>query len=291
MYTDKNGKKWYKVGLHIHTTISDGVVEPCEMARIYKNAGYDAVAITDHWNFHDFDKIEGLEIISGCEYNLGSSDTHHDVMHIVGVGMERDPEITDHAIASAQQVINGINSVGGLAVLAHPHWSLNDKSDILPLKGFAAVEIYNAVSEAVMSNRAYSGYIIDSLANDGMYLPIFATDDAHYYNGHDNTRGFVMVAAKSGRTEDILSALKAGDFYASQGPHLEVFRKEDKIIVECSPCTEVAFMSNAAWAPDRMVRADSATYAEYTIKDFEKWIRVEVCDRGGNFAWSNIIEL
>lgn len=289
MFIDENGKKWYKVGLHIHTTISDGKVTPERMARIYKNAGYDAVAMTDHWNYHDFDKIEDLEIISGCEYNLGSSNTIHDVMHIVGFGMKKDPKIERNA--APQAVIDAINGVDGFAVLAHPHWSLNDKSDILPLKGFAAVEIYNAVSEAVMSNRAYSGYIIDSLANDGMYLPIIATDDAHYYNGHDNTRGFVMVAAKSGSAEDILAALKAGDFYASQGPHLEVCREGDKIIARCSPCVTIAFMSNSAWAPDRMVRGDSVTCAEYTVKDFEKWLRVEVCDRAGNFAWSNIIEL
>lgn len=290
MYLDKKGKKWYKVGLHLHTTISDGVVEPAEMARIYKNAGYDAVAMTDHWRFHDFDNIEGLTIISGCEYNLGSSDTNHDVMHIVGVGMKNEPEICRDE-TTAQKTIDSINEAGGLAILAHPHWSLNDKSDILPLKGFWAVEIYNAVSEAGMSNRAYSGYIIDSLANDGYYLPIIATDDAHYYNGHDHIRGFVMVGAKSGSAEDILAALRAGDFYASQGPYLNVRREGEKIVAECSPCTTIAFMSNSAWCPDRMVRGVSETYAEYTPKNFEKWVRVEVCDRGGNFAWSNIIEL
>ena len=107
MYLDKKGKKWYKVGLHLHTTVSDGVVEPAEMARIYKNAGYDAVAMTDHWRFHDFDNIEGLTIISGCEYNLGASDTAEGVMHIVGVGMDHEPKF-DKPI-SRQDIINGIN--------------------------------------------------------------------------------------------------------------------------------------------------------------------------------------
>ena len=41
MFTDEKGKKWYKVGLHVHTTISDGKVTPERMARIYKNAYCD----------------------------------------------------------------------------------------------------------------------------------------------------------------------------------------------------------------------------------------------------------
>ena len=65
MYIDKNGDKWYKVGLHTHTTLSDGKKTPEEMARIYKNAGYDAVAITDHWVYGEEKEIDGLKNISG----------------------------------------------------------------------------------------------------------------------------------------------------------------------------------------------------------------------------------
>ena len=34
----------YKIGLHVHTTLSDGRKSPDEVARIYKEAGFDAIA-------------------------------------------------------------------------------------------------------------------------------------------------------------------------------------------------------------------------------------------------------
>jgi len=290
MYIDKNGDKWYKVGLHIHTTVSDGKKSPEEMARIYKNAGFDAVAMTDHWVYQKETEIEGLKIISGCEYNLGTTNTIGDTMHIVGFGMKKDPKIVRET-ATRQGVIDTINEYGGFAVFAHPYWSLNDKKDAKELSGFSFVEIYNSVSDVYMSNRPDSSYLIESLANDDIIIPIIATDDVHYYNGQDNCISFVMVKAKSGKQKDILKALKDGDYYSSQGPHLEVKREGGKIIAECSPCKKIAFMSNAAWARDRMVRGDWVERAEYTLKDFEKWIRVEVTDKDGNRAWSNIIKL
>ena len=75
MFKDMNGDNRYKVGLHTHTTLSDGRVSPEEAAKIYKAAGYDALAITDHWKYYPEGELEGLLIISGCEYNMGASDT------------------------------------------------------------------------------------------------------------------------------------------------------------------------------------------------------------------------
>ena len=65
MYKASNGKCYYKVGLHIHTNLSDGAVSPEQMAKIYREAGFDAVAITDHWVYHPQGEIGGLKIISG----------------------------------------------------------------------------------------------------------------------------------------------------------------------------------------------------------------------------------
>lgn len=290
MYKDPRGNCWYKVGLHTHTTRSDGLATPQQMARIYRDAGYDAVALTDHWCYSEACELEGLQIISGCEYNLGGGDSAAGVMHIVGVGMNADPCLQDRS-TPPQQVIDAIREKGGLAILAHPHWSLNTPGQVRSLRGFSAVEIYNTVSNVVMSNRPDSGYFIDCLANEGYILPVVCADDVHYYRGEDECRSYVMVQADSGESGDILRALAEGRHYSTQGPELCLSREGGRIIVDCSPVCSVAFMSANVWSPDRMRRGEGITHAEYEPRPFERWLRVEVRDAQDRCAWSNIIRI
>ena len=84
--------------------------------------------------------------------------------------------------------------------------------------GFSLLEIYNTVSNAHLSSRPYSGYIVDVLANCGIVYPLIATDDAHYYDGTDDTISYIMVNAESDSQADILKAIENKNFYASQGP-------------------------------------------------------------------------
>lgn len=288
MTVDNNGNKWYKVGLHIHTSVSDGALSPEAVAKLYRGNGFDAIAITDHWEYGEEKTIEGLHVLSGVEYNVGASQTEELVMHIVGVGMKYKPDT--NGVKTAQEIVDKINEAEGIAILAHPAWSLNRPSDIERVHGFAALEIYNSVSDVVESFRPYSGIIADLLANDGYKLPLIATDDAHYYRGEDECKSYIMVNADSDSTEDILKAIKEEKFYATQGPELHVKREENKIIVDSSECVKVVFVSNAAWAPGRVLKGN-ITHAEYEIKSFEKWVRVEAFNEMGKCAWSNIIQI
>ena len=287
MYTDIYGNKLYKVGLHIHTTLSDGRKTPEEVAKIYKDAGFDAIAITDHWKYHGDSVISDLLIISGCEYNMGASDTSVDVMHIVGVGMESAPNLTRGECAR-QDVIDEIRRCGGLAILAHPAWSLNSPEHAKELSGFEAVEIYNTVSNVNQSSRPYSGYFVDLLANEGIEYPLIATDDSHYYDGEDDTVSYVMVKSEGLSAKNILDAIRHKDFYATQGPELHVRREGNKMIADCSECVMIDFLSNSAWCPDKITRGQGLTHAEYEIKKHDKWVRVEVHDENGKYAWSNV---
>ncbi len=289
MIQDENGKTYYKVGLHTHTTLSDGRKSPEEAAAFYKENGYDAIAITDHWRFYENGTLNGMTIISGCEYNLGKSDTIDGVMHIVGLGMTCEPTLTRDA--TAQQIIDGIHRCGGMAVLAHPFWSLNTPEQILALHGFDATEIYNSVSDVNQSFRPDAGYFVDLMANRAWYRPLLATDDVHYYiPGGDGGRSFVMVEAESNTPQALLSAIADGRFYASQGPYLHVTYDGQTVTVDCSPADRIAFVTNSAWAAKRVCREAGTTHAEYTPVPHEQWVRVEVT-RGNDRAWSNIIPL
>jgi hypothetical protein len=295
MYVDMLGKTRVKLGLHTHTTLSDGKATPEEAARIYLEEGYDAIAITDHWRYGDEDEIEGLKIISGCEYNIGGSDGSH-VVHIIGVGMTSDPQIpsdwqgmTKTAFQKSAEVIKKIKLYNGLAIVGHPAWSLNTPEQIISLGDFDAVEIYNSVSECGMSDRAYSDVIIDQMATAGRLTNIIAVDDTHYYSG-DECRGWIMVEAMDMDTQSLIRAIRAGRFYATQGPEVHIEKiAPDRVKVVCSPCQKVVFQSNTSWAAGRVVREDGLVEAYYTKAPTDRFVRAEVTDENGLKAWTNYV--
>ena len=300
MFTDMTGKRRLKVGLHTHTTVSDGHKTPEEVAAIYKNAGYDAIALTDHWVYGAGGEIGGLTILSGCEYNVGGVDEWtgvHETYHIVGIGMTRDPAVPEEYVRNqdgrirdrVRDIVRLIREAGGLAVLAHPAWSLNTSEQILGCGDFDATEIYNSVSDWGMSDRPYSGIIVDQIASYGMFLPLLATDDTHYYNG-DECRGWVAVEADAVEELGLVEALRQGRFYATQGPEVHLERISPTAVrLTCSPAVKIAFLSNSVWSAGRMVRGEKITEATYEFKRHEIYVRAEVTDACGRVGYSNII--
>ena len=289
MITDSYGQNWYKVGLHIHTTLSDGRKSPEDVIRLYRENGYDAIALTDHWRYGEGRREEGLLILSGCEYNDPEHDGTVGVMHIVGVGMERNPDLT--VGTPHTQVVEEIRACGGLPILAHPAWSMNTLADAQALPGIVHTEVYNAVSEAHESLRAYSEFFVDMCANAGICYGILATDDTHYFDGSDECKGWVMVRAAECTREAIIKALREGDYYASQGPELYVTREDNRFTVECSPCVCLSVLSNLAWTAGRTVRGEDVTGHVYECRPEEKWIRIQCRDKDGRMAWSNVFRV
>ena len=138
MFTDMLGERRYKINLHTHTRRSDGRVSAWLAARTYKEAGYDAIAITDHWVVGMDESLAGLPILPGCEYNFGIDPANEGVYHILSILHEKDPGVkkTD----GLQTCIDKILAAGGIPVLAHPAWSLNDPSEVSKLRGIDFTE-------------------------------------------------------------------------------------------------------------------------------------------------------
>lgn len=295
MYVDMLGKTRVKLGLHTHTTLSDGRATPEEAAQIYLNEGYDAIAITDHWHYGEECEIEGLKILSGCEYNIGGHDGAH-VVHVIGVGMTSDPQIPEDwknmqktAFSKAAEVIKKIKLYNGLAIVGHPAWSLNTPEQLISLGDFDGTEIYNSVSECGMSDRAYSDVIIDQLATAGRLTNILAVDDTHYYEG-DQCRGWIMVESTDMDTDRLVRNIRAGRFYATQGPEVHIEKiAPDKVKIVCSPVNKVVFQSNTTWAAGRIVREDGLVEAEYVKAPDDRFVRAEVTDENGLKAWTNYV--
>ncbi len=287
MQIDLFGKPRYKINLHTHTTLSDGKRSLDEVLARYREEGYDAVALTDHWYYGKGGEIDGMTILSGGEYNIGGSDCRNGVFHIVGFGMSREPSVT--LSMTAQQLIDAIHDAGGLVDLAHPAWSLNTLEQILPLSHVDVTEIYNTVSGMAMSRRADSSLIVDMLASAGRVYPLIAADDAHYYTG-DECVSWIMAEAENNSRESLLDAIKNGRFYATQGPEIHLFREGDEFVVRSAPVSEIVFFSNFVWTP-RAFTGNGITEARYKPRNGECFLRAEVTDKNGKRAWTNIVTL
>ena len=288
MQIDLFGKKRYKVNLHMHTTLSDGRKSPAEAVQIYRQNGYDAVAMTDHWFWGDGEGSEDFTVLAGAEYNIGGNDTLSGVYHILCIGSKRAPSVTKQM--GPQELIDAIHRAGGMAVLAHPAWSLNTPEQILALRDVDATEIYNSVSGVHMSRRADSSLIVDMLAARGRCLPLIGDDDVHYYDGTDDCKTWIMVESEGNTAEHLMPAIRAGKYYATQGPEVHLWREGDEMVVKCSPCREVVFHTARAWAK-RVVEGESVTEARFTPNEEDRFVRVEVVDANGKRGWTNIISL
>ncbi len=118
---------------------------------------------------------------------------------------------------------------------------------------------------------------------------MIATDDAHF-SEPDHFGGWVMVKSEANEPEALLTALKAGHFYSTQGPELRDVRIEgDKVIVECSAAASVVALGWGTGA--KALHGHSLTRAEVPLDRLSNspWVRVSVIDAAGKRAWSNPI--
>ena len=139
-------KKWLLADLHIHSTFSDGSMSVEEIVKIYGEAGFDAIAITDHLfdtqsprslEIHEegksvkdietyFKKIDeiahwaretyDLLVIPGLEICNLLED-----YHILGIDLKE----AINPNQDAESVIEEIHRQGGLAIASHPPLKLS----------------------------------------------------------------------------------------------------------------------------------------------------------------------
>ena len=294
MYIDEKGARWFKGNLHTHTTNSDGRMSPGDCIALFEKNGYDFLSLTDHWKISETRISDGgMLLLSGTEYDFGRTVTEG-IYHIVGVGYGRDPGVT--RADSPQSCIDKIHAAGGLADLAHPAWSMNTADQLLPLRGVDYTEIFNSTSDLPRNCRPYSGLTVDLLAARGVFWKTAAVDDCHWYRG-DECRSFIWVKAEACTAEAILSAMRRGDFYSSQGPRLSVtFDRDAGIVsVDCPPeddVTTAVYCTDTAWTGHRSDSAagdEPLTRGEFALTGRESFVRAEVIDRRGRCAWAQTV--
>lgn len=280
---------WYKGNLHTHTTVSDGVKTPEECIRLYKEAGYSFLAITDHRIFTEGYAEAGFLLLNATEFDTTDYEMRK-AYHITGIGIEG--EVALGTSFTPQDIIDGINDKNGLAIIAHPYWSLMTHADIMELHNYHGIEIWNTVSES-HSSRGDSTSYADVLASKG-YLPLLlAVDDTHFYTT-DAFGGYIMVNCKSLTAGDILKNIREGRFYCSQAPEIRQISVENgRITVETSPVSQISFVSDSFYCSNRICRKDGEliTGGSYEINSSDSIVRIECTDCNGKKAWSQLLVL
>lgn len=281
--------KFYKGNTHAHSTMSDGRLTPEEVYEVYRSAGYDFLALTDHWHVGDAGNHRGMLIIPGVEYDF---DFATEVLHLVCLFRHAEDAAGIVRGMTHRQVIDHVNRVRGVPIAAHPAWSLNTPAFLKSLDGVEISEVYNTISdEPFNAPRGNSESLLDVTAANGKRFNLVAADDAHGYQG-EHCVSYVVVQAEALTVPAILDAMKAGRFYASQGPRfLGISHENGRIVVETSPVHRITFCSNLYWVGDRCRQGQGLTEAVYETQPGERFVRVRLTGSDGKLAWSSPIVL
>lgn len=291
---------WLRCALHTHTTNSDGDLAPAALVRHYDWAGYDVLAISDHWVRTAEASTDRLLVIPSVELNALAPERSDDA-HVLAIGLEVDPVVPETEFQPLQEVVSFVNAHGGVPFLAHTYWSGLRADQWEHCEGLAGIEVWNTGCELEVG-RGDASLHWDEVLERGRLLYGLATDDSHH-PGFDSGFAWTWVRAQEKTQAAVLDALRAGAFYGSTGPRIDAVELSDgDVTVRCSPAASVTlytgrcrgarvnagrlgYPSNA----QILERADDGLITAVRLdRPFRQpYGRVEVADAHGNRAWTN----
>ena len=282
----------------MHTTNSDGELAPRALVKHYGRAGYDVVALTDHWHRSEAPSTPELVVLPGVELNCLLPEDRDG--HVLGIGIERDPAELEGERRDLAATGDWIVDAGGVAYLAHPYWTGARSGGIELPQSVTGIEVFNAGCELEVG-RGLSSVHWDELLQDGRICPALVTDDSHH-PGFDSDHAWTWIRAERNR-DSILDALRAGRFYGSTGPLIhDVEATDGEVVVRCTSARSVALMtgksSGTAVNAGRLgyrhgadildVSPDGGILAaRLDLPETAPFARVEVTDAAGRRAWTN----
>lgn len=296
--------RFWRGNLHTHSNLSDGCLAPAEVCRRYKAEGYDFISLTDHFiGFYGYPiadtkafRDDSFTTIPGAELHSGAME-NGELWHILAVGLPEDfapPNAPGfHAVEGQEtgpELAQRARDAGAFVSIAHPHWSGLTLADARSITAAHSVEIYNHGC-AIGCDREGGGHVLDLLLSEGRDLTIIATDDAHFTEP-DHFGGWVMVKAEANEPDLLLSALKRGDFYSSQGPEIRgITVDESAVHVDSTAVSSIILQGKGQAAT--AIHGTSMTRGRVPLDRFRNspWLRVTVVDAAGKRAWSNPFRL
>lgn len=285
-YADAVGA-WYKVISHSHTVAHGGNptgTTPDKIAQAYKDLGMHAVALTDHDALTKPAGIAGILYLPGEEVTTNDGD-----MNVFGINKAVAAGMTGQKVIDAA-ILNG----NGFTQVNHPLDSdANDDGRLLTylggLKNLWGIEVYNG---GRLSQDATAAW--DHLISQGKRVWATAGDDAHSTQVIDDGTGipetgrkWIVVNSREKTADGILAGMRAGRFYASEGPEMDIKVQGDVITVSSAPGNSLSWFS----ANRKLLKKVTlgASPESHTLTGTEVFVRVLIADGKGKRAISQPI--
>jgi predicted metal-dependent phosphoesterase TrpH len=294
--------RWYKGNLHTHTLNSDGDSTPNDVATWYREHRYNFLVLTDH-NF--LTEIDGLNALHAAKDKFllipGEEVTDSFAGKPIHINAFNPNALVEpvHGKSIVETIQNDVNAIRGAQALPsvnHPNfrWAFTSK-ELLEVKNLNLMEVYNGHPE--VNNVGGGGVesldqMWDILLTAGRRIHGIAVDDAHHFKrlGRELSnpgRGWVMVRATELTRQSILTAIAAGDFYASSGVVLnDIIVSPTELRIEIAPSTTTKHTTLFIGANGEVLARSPDPVAVYKFRGGEKYVRARVEASTGDIAWT-----
>jgi len=297
---DSQGLRWYKGNTHTHTTESDGDSPPEQVARWYRDHGYQFLVLSDHNVFTDPSRLSHLAdstflLIPGEEL---TSSFEKKPVHVNGLNIPHvlEAQTDSTLLATVQRNVDAVRGVAGVPHINHPNfgWAL-DTAVLARVERDRLIEIFNGhplVHNHGGGDSPGMEAVWDWLLSRGHRLYGIAVDDAHHFQGEfapersNPGRGWLGVAAPSLTTAALMAALEAGRFYASTGVELDRVQVEPtRLTVHVRSRSNFKYTTEFIGQDGIVLARVGGVHASYTLRGDERYVRARIEDSGGAVAW------
>lgn len=244
LYPDLYGMRAFRGEVHCHTFESDGIQDALHTVGNYRNAGYDFLAITDHFTSYASEKAMRVFKDAPVSMTLLHGEEVHtptERIHVVQMGGRESindwfRNHRDECFARVEEIKKDLDlpetidpddyawrlfiaekarEFDGLSILAHPFWIWSEVY-FMPVEAtkkllrdgvYDALDLLDDDMEVAVANWA-------DLRAEGIRIPIVGSTDSHRTNP-DNPAivergGYTVVLAPDVSRESILSAIRDG---------------------------------------------------------------------------------
>ena len=242
---DLYGMRCFKGEVHCQTYESDGIQDVCHTVGNYRSAGYDFLAITDHYITYGAEKAKNLFADAPIDMTLLLGEECHvptEQIHAVHIGGQEsvnayfrsNPILATEEMkaieAELEYLPENINKtdyawrvwiarksreLGGISILAHPHWIWFDTYFMASAitKQLLKDGVYDALD--ITDQEADTTYALwAEMQAEGHRIPVVGCTDSHYTdanNPHHPARGgYTLVFAPNRSEESLLDAICNG---------------------------------------------------------------------------------